>query len=179
MSGPRHARPRFTPEKRPPYSLDRNMGGPYSWSGHKPEEKSFASARDRTSFVQSLITYYSDWATAAFSCYIPATKTDAPRFSLTIRLCTRGKRTHPPPLRGQTLVSATSKVCPDKVAVMLIHCTTDLIHLKMMGWTPCRSVLLLLLQLRFYQMSPLYQGKGLGRFLLFDCVLNSQYDIMN
>jgi hypothetical protein len=135
-------------------------------------------ARDRTSFIQSLVTYYSDWATAAFSCYIPATKTDAPRFSLTIRLCTRGKRT-PPPLRGQTLVAATSKVCPDKVAVMLIHCTTDLIHLKMMGWTPCRSVPLLLLQLRFYQMFPLCQGKELGRFLLFVCVLNSQYDIMN
>jgi hypothetical protein len=34
--------------KVPQYPLYRRLGGPQSWSGHRLEEKTFASARDRT-----------------------------------------------------------------------------------------------------------------------------------
>jgi hypothetical protein len=46
----------FTPQ----YPPDRRLGGPQSWSGHMLEEKSFASAVDRNSVVQSVARYYTD-----------------------------------------------------------------------------------------------------------------------
>jgi hypothetical protein len=39
------------PGRDPRYPLDRRIGGPQSWSGHRTEEKSFASAEDRTPVV--------------------------------------------------------------------------------------------------------------------------------
>jgi hypothetical protein len=38
-------------EGTPRYPLNRRIGGPQSWSGHRTEEKSFASAEDRTPVV--------------------------------------------------------------------------------------------------------------------------------
>jgi hypothetical protein len=48
------------PGKDPWYPLDRRLGGPQSWSGHRLEEKSFASAGDRTPVVQSVVRYYTE-----------------------------------------------------------------------------------------------------------------------
>jgi hypothetical protein len=46
----------LSPGKGPPTPLDRRLGGPQSWSGHRLEEKSFASAGDRTPVVQSVVS---------------------------------------------------------------------------------------------------------------------------
>jgi hypothetical protein len=51
--------------KDPPYPLHRRLGGSQSRSGHGLEEKSFASAGDRTPVVKSLVRHYTDWATPA------------------------------------------------------------------------------------------------------------------
>jgi hypothetical protein len=47
------------------YPLDRRLGGPQSRSGHRLEEKSLASAWDRTPVVQSVLRHYTDLATPA------------------------------------------------------------------------------------------------------------------
>jgi hypothetical protein len=39
------------------YALYRKLGGPESWSGHRIEEKSFASAGDRTPVVHSVAIF--------------------------------------------------------------------------------------------------------------------------
>jgi hypothetical protein len=61
--GQRHAPATLYPRQLPRYLLDRRLGGPQSWSVQRLEEKSFASAGDRTPIVQSLVRYYTDWAT--------------------------------------------------------------------------------------------------------------------
>jgi hypothetical protein len=38
--------------------LDRRLDGPQRWSGHRLEEEPFASARDRTPIVQSVLRHY-------------------------------------------------------------------------------------------------------------------------
>jgi hypothetical protein len=40
------------------YPLDRRLGGPQRCPGQRLEEKSFASARDRTVVVQSVVRHY-------------------------------------------------------------------------------------------------------------------------
>jgi hypothetical protein len=43
------------------YPLDRRLGVPQSWSGHKRlEDESFACAGDRTLFAQSVVRHYTD-----------------------------------------------------------------------------------------------------------------------
>jgi hypothetical protein len=46
------------PGKNPRYPLDRRLDGSQSWSGQSLEEKSFASAGDRTQIVQSVVRHY-------------------------------------------------------------------------------------------------------------------------
>jgi hypothetical protein len=45
------------PGKDPRYPLARRLGGPQSRSGHMLEEKSFASAGDRTPFVKYVVRH--------------------------------------------------------------------------------------------------------------------------
>jgi hypothetical protein len=53
-----HPWPRFTPgEKDPQYPLDRRLGDPHSWSGHRLKDKSFASDSNRTLVVPSVDVY--------------------------------------------------------------------------------------------------------------------------
>jgi hypothetical protein len=65
VSGQQHAQGvRFTPGRDPWCQLDRKLGGPQSWSRHKRlEEKSFASARDWTLVVWSVVRHCTAWAT--------------------------------------------------------------------------------------------------------------------
>jgi hypothetical protein len=51
-------RPRFTPGKGPRYLLDTRLDGPHRVSTQRREEKSFASAGDRTPVVQPVVTLY-------------------------------------------------------------------------------------------------------------------------
>jgi hypothetical protein len=61
VSGQRVALATLYPRgKDPRYPLLRRLGGPQSWSGHKLEEKSFASAGDRAPVVQYVVRYYTD-----------------------------------------------------------------------------------------------------------------------
>jgi hypothetical protein len=46
------------PEIDPRYPLGKRLGDLQSWSVQKTKEKSFASARDRTSFVQYVVRQY-------------------------------------------------------------------------------------------------------------------------
>jgi hypothetical protein len=66
VSGQRHAPAALLPwGKDPQYPLYRKLGGPQSWSGHRLEEKSFASAGDRTPVVQPVVRHYTAWANPA------------------------------------------------------------------------------------------------------------------
>jgi hypothetical protein len=67
VSGQCHAPAALYPRaKDPRYALYRRLGGPESCSEHKRlEEKSFASAREWTPVVQSVVRVYTDWATPA------------------------------------------------------------------------------------------------------------------
>jgi hypothetical protein len=53
--------PRFAPGKRPPVPIGQSSGwaSELVWT-QKLEEKSFASARDRTPAVQSVVRHYTD-----------------------------------------------------------------------------------------------------------------------
>jgi hypothetical protein len=44
----------------PQYPLNKRLGGPQSCSGHRLEEKSFASVGNRTSVIQAVIRHYTD-----------------------------------------------------------------------------------------------------------------------
>jgi hypothetical protein len=56
----------FTPGKEPPLPTGYETGGSQSWSGHKRlEEKYFASARDQTPFIQSVVRHETDISTPA------------------------------------------------------------------------------------------------------------------
>jgi hypothetical protein len=52
----------FTPQRKDPwYSLERKLGGPQEpVCTQKLEEESFASARDRTLVVHSVVRHYTD-----------------------------------------------------------------------------------------------------------------------
>jgi hypothetical protein len=44
------------------YTLDRRLGGPQSWSGYRDyRKKSFSSARDRSTVVQSVVRHYTGY----------------------------------------------------------------------------------------------------------------------
>jgi hypothetical protein len=60
VSGQGHAPAALYSRKKDP-RLDRRLGGPQSCSEHKRlEEKFFASARDRTPLIQSVVRHYTD-----------------------------------------------------------------------------------------------------------------------
>jgi hypothetical protein len=71
VSGQRHARPLFTPGKAPgTHSIGGWVGLRAGLDTESLEGKSFASARDRTPVVQSVVRHYTDWATPALVLYI-------------------------------------------------------------------------------------------------------------
>jgi hypothetical protein len=60
------ARPRFTPGKGPPVAIGQEAGwaSELVWT-ERLEEKSFASAEDRTPVVHSVVRHYTEWGTPA------------------------------------------------------------------------------------------------------------------
>jgi hypothetical protein len=61
VSGQSHAWPHFAPAKGPPVPIVQEAGwaSELVWT-QRLEEKSFASARDRTPTVQSVVRHYTD-----------------------------------------------------------------------------------------------------------------------
>jgi hypothetical protein len=57
----------YSQGKEPQYPLDKRLGGPLSElvCTQRLEEKSFATAGDRTSVTQSIVRHYTDWAPPA------------------------------------------------------------------------------------------------------------------
>jgi hypothetical protein len=61
--------------KNPRYPLNRRLDGPQTWSGHRIDEKSFASAGDRTP-VKSVVRHYTDRGCARVVWWIVADVTE-------------------------------------------------------------------------------------------------------